>query len=66
MLHWALGQQWASLLYMHKPSQFVDSQCSGTRLWGLADFLILIIAKAMPEQTHHKYLAGGVKNFVSL
>lgn len=59
----ALGTGTAvSCLFMHKPSEFIDSQCSGTRVLGLAAFLIPVIAKAMPEQTHHKYLVGGVRN----
>lgn len=49
-------------LFMHKASQFTDSQRSGTRVLSLAAFLIPVIAKAMPEQTHHKHLVGGVRN----
>lgn len=52
----------ASRLFIYKPSQFIDSQCFGTRVLGLAAFLIPVIAKDMPEQTHHKYLVGGVRN----
>lgn len=39
----------------------LESQGSGTGPWGLAAFLIPVIAEAMPEQTKHKCSGGGVR-----